>query len=53
MATISKSFTAVGNGNYISAGHGSSFTYDVSGTFVGTVVLKRTRNGVAVIVTEA
>lgn len=45
MATASKSFTATGIGTPIGVSNGQSFTYDVSGTFVGTVELKRTTNG--------
>lgn len=45
MATVAASFTATGVGARILVRHGEQFTYDVSGTFVGTVVLERTRNG--------
>lgn len=45
MATVAASFTAVGSGSRLFVRHGESFTYSVSGTFVGTVVLERTRNG--------
>lgn len=45
MATISKSFTAVGTGSSLFVRAGESFTYDVSGTFVGTVLIERTENG--------
>lgn len=42
--TASSSFTAVGNGNSIFVKNLDSLTYSVSGTFVGTVVLERTRD---------
>jgi hypothetical protein len=42
MATLSKSFTAAGNGTGLSIVPDDKMTYDVSGTFVGTVVLERT-----------
>lgn len=45
MATASKSFTAVGLGTQLFVRHKDSFTYSVSGTFVGTVELKRSVNG--------
>lgn len=45
MSTVSKSFTAVGAGNEFTINNGQSFTYSVSGTFVGTVELKRSVNG--------
>lgn len=45
MTTVTKTFTAVGNGNDFRLPPGQSFDYDVSGTFVGTVVLEHTRNG--------
>lgn len=41
MSTSAKSFTAVGAGIPISVKHGDSFSYSVSGTFVGTVVLEK------------
>lgn len=41
MATISASFTAVGNGSSFSVRVGDKFTYAVSGTFVATVVLEK------------
>jgi hypothetical protein len=44
MATISKSFTAVGVGTELFVKHGSLFTFNISGTWVGTVALERTRN---------
>lgn len=43
-ATVSKSFTATGEGGSLSVKVGDSFTYAVSGTFVGTVVLQRSTN---------
>lgn len=45
MSTIAKSFTATGVGIGLSVHHGDSFSYTVSGTFVGTVVLERTLDG--------
>lgn len=45
MATVSKSFTAVGQGNVIFVRGGESFTYDVSGTFVGKVKIGRSNDG--------
>lgn len=44
-ATISKSFSAVGAGPAILLKDGRSFTYSVSGTFSGTVVLEKSNNG--------
>lgn len=43
-ATISKSFTATGAGGDLLVKVGDSFTYSVSGTFVGTVVLQKSTN---------
>jgi hypothetical protein len=43
MSTVSKSFTAVGAGGEFLVRPGESMNYSVSGTFVGTVVLERTR----------
>jgi len=43
-ATISKSFTATGASGDLSVKVGDSFTYAVSGTFVGTVVLQKSTN---------
>jgi hypothetical protein len=40
MATMSVSFTATGNGGAIAIKRGEKFTYEVSGTFVGTWVLE-------------
>lgn len=45
MATVSKSFTATGNGNLIFIRSKEKFTYDVSGTFVGTVRIGRSTDG--------
>lgn len=45
ISTVSKSFTAVGVGTGLAVKHGDKFTYAVSGTFVGTVVLEYTRDG--------
>lgn len=44
MATASKSFTAVGNGVNLFAKHGSIITLNISGTWVATLVLERTRD---------
>lgn len=43
--TISKSFTAVGAGPHNLANHLDSLNYTASGTFVGTVILERSRDG--------
>lgn len=53
MATVSESFTALGDGAQLLVRHGESFTYDVSGTFVGTVILQRSDNGGASFTTVA
>jgi hypothetical protein len=45
MNTIANSFTAVGNGDVLQFPHRARLTYDVSGTFVGTVILERSVNG--------
>jgi hypothetical protein len=45
MASVSNSFTAVGNGTEHPLRKGDSFTYSVSGTFVGTVILEHSDNG--------
>ncbi len=46
MATISKSFSAaVGVSDVLSVRHGDSFSYALSGTFVGTAQLERSKNG--------
>ncbi len=45
MIEVSADFTALGNGANINIQHRASYTYDVAGTFVGTVVLERTVNG--------
>lgn len=44
MATVSKSFTATGNGDSFGIQAGDKLTYAVSGTFVGTVSLWKTAN---------
>lgn len=44
-ATVSKDFTAVGNGTSFSVKVGDSFSYNVSGLFVGTVVLQKSETG--------
>lgn len=43
--TISKSFTATGTGAALAVLSGESFSYSVSGTFVGTVVLESSSDG--------
>lgn len=43
-SVVSKSFTAVGAGPSLSVKIGDSFTYAVSGTFSGTVLLQRSTN---------
>lgn len=43
--TVSKSFTATGAGTAIAVLNGDSYTYSVSGTFVGSVVLEKSSNG--------
>lgn len=43
--TISKSFTGTGVAAAIAVKHNDSYTYTVSGTFSGTVVLEKTSNG--------
>ena len=45
MSTVSSSFTAVSAGTPFFARHADSFTFSVSGTFVGTVVLEKSNNG--------
>src|SRR5687768_5609102 len=45
MATVSSDFTATGNGNQLYVRHGEKFDYAVAGTFVGTVVLEKSRDG--------
>lgn len=45
MSTISKSFTATGFGASLAVKHQDSYSYAVSGTFVGTVVLEKSANG--------
>ncbi len=44
-ATVSKSFTAVGVGTALKVAERDGFTYDVSGTFVGTVKIERSFDG--------
>lgn len=44
MAIVSNSFTATGNGPSILIPFGSNYSYSVSGTFVGTVVLEKSGN---------
>lgn len=46
MASVSSSFTAVGNGSSILIPFGSNYSYSVSGTFVGTVVLEKSVNNI-------
>lgn len=43
--TVSKSFTGVGDGPDFLIRQGEEFTYQVSGTFVGTVVLQQYLRG--------
>jgi hypothetical protein len=45
MTTVSKTFSAVGNGDYLRLAPGQSATYNLTGTFVGTLILEATRNG--------
>src|ERR1051325_6286031 len=45
MATVSKSFTAVGLSDGLTVRHGEQFTYDVSGTFSGSVRILRSSDG--------
>ncbi len=45
MSSVSKSFTAVGDGPQLLVRDGESFTPTVSGTFVGTVVLQQFDRG--------
>lgn len=45
MATVAKSFTAVGAGTGLAVKHRDSVSYSVSGTFVATVVFERSQNG--------
>lgn len=44
--SIAKSFTATGVGGAIGVRRGDSFAYSVSGTFVGTVMLEQSDDGV-------
>lgn len=53
MATVSNSFTGVGDGAQMLVRHGESLTYDVSGTFVGTVILQKSSDGGATFTTVA
>ena len=41
MTTVSKTFTATGDGTNLAVKQGDKFTYQVSGTFSGTVLLQR------------
>lgn len=43
--TVSKSFTAAGNGDQLQVRHGESLTYSLSGTFSGTAVVEKSVNG--------
>lgn len=43
--TVSASFTATGSGDYLGVKNRDSFTYTVSGTWVGTVILESTKDG--------
>lgn len=43
--SVLKSFAAVGVGPELFVAHAASFTYDVSGTFVGTVLLQQADRG--------
>jgi len=45
MSQVDKSFSAVGSGTNISVANGAQFTYSVSGTFSGTIVLERANKG--------
>lgn len=47
MATVSSSFTAVGNGSVLRVKSGDNFSYTVSNTFVGTWVLQRSEDNFA------
>lgn len=47
MSSIAKSFTAVGVGPGLIIKEGDSFSYKVSGTFVGTIVLEKSVGGSA------
>lgn len=44
-AVVSKSFTATGAGGVLSVKTSDSFTYSVSGTFAGTIVLQKSETG--------
>ncbi len=45
MPVASKSFTAVGNGLQVLGDHSWTYEYEVSGTWVGTLVLERSSTG--------
>lgn len=45
MSQVQASFTALGNGGFFLVQPGQILNYEVSGTFSGTVVLERTRDG--------
>lgn len=45
MTTVSTSFTSATAGQPILIRHGDQFTYDLSGTFVGTLKLQKTTSG--------
>lgn len=47
MATVSASFTAVGNGGSLLVKSGDNFSYTVSNTFVGTWILQRSTDNFA------
>lgn len=44
--SVTNSFTAVGNGPSLLVRNMDAFTYTVSGTWVGTVVLQKTKDGI-------
>lgn len=45
MSVVSNAFTAIGNGSQILVSHGQTFTYQVTGTFVGTWIIEKSFNG--------
>ena len=45
MASTSDSLTGTGGGSLLLLRHGEEYTYDISGTFVGTVRIERTQDG--------
>jgi len=47
MSIVARSFTSVGAGTAISVKHNAYFAYSISGTFVGTIVLERSTNGIS------